>query len=244
MVNHMRNSIFCIQKSYSNSSEARAIISAKALSDNIELYFVNDDMLDIVDREHIPVGSVEFCEKVAAANSIELEPIRDYPFELAFILGRKVRKTVAKDVKYGEWCKPFKAKDFPSQLAESFVVDWHGAAVDPETPCWVSSVVTFTSEWRCYVHKGVIKGIAQYDSGPEDHLTDFEIVKLQSLIAEWKRAPIAYAMDVGRITTSNDVTLVEVNDAWGTGYYSTGTLSEKDYAEWLAARWCELAYCA
>lgn len=236
----MSKNIFCIQKSYANSSEARAIISAKQLTDNIEYYFSNENNLDLIDRSHIPVGSVEFCRMVADVNSIELDTVSDYPFELAFILGRKVRKTTAKDVKYGEWCKPFKTKEFPVQMAASFVVDKNGAEIDPDTPCWASTVVEFTSEWRCYIIKGKIKGIAQYDSGPDDELTSFEIIKLESLIDEWKMAPAAYAMDVGRITTSNEVTLVEVNDAWGIGYYSDGTLTQRDYADWLAIRWNEL----
>lgn len=46
-----------------------------------------------------------------------------------------------------------------------------------------------------------------------------------------------YALDVGLLENTRELALVEVNAAWGTGYYPSGTLSATGYAKWLINGW-------
>lgn len=63
---------------------------------------------------------------------------------------------------------------------------------------------------------------------------------VDAMIVQWRRQPDAYALDIGFI--DDEPHLVEVNDAWVTGYYGGGGLSPLMYARWLQARWSEILH--
>ncbi len=101
-----------------------------------------------------------------------------------------------------------------------------------------SEVVNFLSEWRIYVLRSEVIGIAHY-AGDAFRYPDPEVV--QSAIHDYKpEAPVAYGIDFG-ITEDGRTLLVEVNDAYSLGAYG---LSPPKYAEMLEARWVEIVEAA
>jgi ATP-grasp domain, R2K clade family 3 len=99
-------------------------------------------------------------------------------------------------------------------------------------------VVEFQQEYRVYILRGLIVGCGRYD---DLDLPDVEQAELNSLacniMAAWKDAPVAYAIDLG-IIKDRGLSLVEITDAWAIGWYKP--FDRKLYAEMLKARWDEI----
>lgn len=230
---------------YTNSPEWRAVRHAAMLDDTIETFVVSDigsshrDLL----INAVPVGSIEFCAFVAREQGVVMPPPLDYPVQLQRFLGRSVRLGILTE-SAGCFTKPVQTKAFDAFLAP-VTADEHRCALaermlDPNTPCWISEPVLFQQEWRVYVEKSLILGVAQYDSGEADaELSGSEFALVREMIDAWGDAPSAYAIDVGR-SDQGCLLLVEINDGWGTGYYPRGSLRPVDYARWCATRWDEL----
>ena len=107
-----------------------------------------------------------------------------------------------------------------------------------DTPIWFSDPVVFVSEFRYYVSNGKILGCGRYDDGPEDTPEPDRTVVLNMVDKAGNKGLAAYGLDVGVLSTG-ETALVEINDAWATGYYK-GTLTPQDYLMWLEARWEQL----
>lgn len=118
--------------------------------------------------------------------------------------------------------------------------DDKGLPLPLSTACWHSDRVNFLHEWRVYVLDGQVLGDAQYDQGKQDaELSAEERGYVAAMIETWgDDAPIAYALDVGRLA-DGAFALVEVTDAWGIGYYGNGSCAPRDYARWLEKRWSQ-----
>jgi hypothetical protein len=97
-----------------------------------------------------------------------------------------------------------------------------------------SEVVRFASEWRVYVLRNEVIGIAHYEGDPFRY-PDPAIAK--AAIRDFQReAPVAYGIDFG-VTDDGRTLLVEVNDAYALGAYG---LSPPKYASMLEERWLEM----
>jgi hypothetical protein len=97
-----------------------------------------------------------------------------------------------------------------------------------------SECVDFVAEWRYFVHKQEIVGIAHYAGDvfrhPEEAVVRAAISDYQS------EAPVAYAVDFG-VTAGGRTLLVEVNDAFALGCYGLGAV---EYASILEDRWVQV----
>lgn len=98
----------------------------------------------------------------------------------------------------------------------------------------VSEYVHFASEWRCFVHRQKVVGLAHYHGDccrypcPDT---------LRAAVRDYaEEAPVAYALDVG-VAGDGRTLLVEVNDAYALGSYG---LRPALYADLLEDRWLEL----
>jgi hypothetical protein len=102
-----------------------------------------------------------------------------------------------------------------------------------------SEVVFFDTEWRVYVLKGEIQGVFGYEGcgfGVRSPATKV----LQQMISDFKDAPVAYAMDVGKLVRPKEkpvLSLIEINDGFSLGNYG---LSHIKYAKMVEARWKEM----
>ncbi len=227
-----------IQQEYANSPEARAILQAAMLGSDWVVRVGTDDLDDFpnVHSADVPVGSVEFVQAYADRVGVMLPAPVDYPDDLRPYLDRIVRQAPLSDARRGDFVKPVGAKQFS-------VIRGYDPASPPDrvpsdTPCWISGPIEFGAEYRFYVLGGEVLGWAQYDNGRECGMSQYDLTRVDSMIAAWRGQPSAWALDVGRLPGGH-LALVEVNDAWATGLYS-GALRVREYAEWLSVRWSEI----
>ena len=181
--------------------------------------------------ERLHVGTVEFC---AAALDDHCPTPFDYPHELRKYLRRKVEYRWDGKAPAVKFVKPISTKAFDAVITKE--PQDFGMAI------WVSDIVEFKDEHRCYFLRGEFIGSARYDEleckgASPDEVRAFA----EQLEREWQfEKPCAFALDVG--TIGNELALVEVSDAWALGLYGGMNTTEKrdKYAEMLAERWTEM----
>ena len=230
---------YVIQKDLTNtnSPEGRAVLQAALLRDD-KVRIVGYHQLDGLDndsRHSIPVGSVKYVEAFARHFGITMPSPIDYPSELNPFLHRKIHRILFSEAIIGDFIKPTKTKSFDT--IRCFAAEEHG--IDPMEVCWTSEPVNFMDEYRVYVLRGNVIGVCRYDSEPS--IRDISLYfdnETKRMIKAYTRQPIAWALDVG-FTANGNLLLVEVNDAWATGYYHEG-LTPGAYTNWLTARWEEI----
>lgn len=211
-----------------------------------------------------PVGSVDFLRKAMGLAGIKVPAALNYPKRLQKWLHREVTPRRKGDLPTsGEWfIKPaISTKTFRGgvySMEEVKLIDQltseHAAPADTvltarndlelirklprEFPVWVASPIAWQSEWRFYIHRGLIKGAARYDKGL-DSAPEPDINAIRLMIADLSfDAPIAYALDVG-VLDNGKTALVTVNDAWAMAYYP-GSLPPETYLDMLRDRWIQL----
>lgn len=128
---------------------------------------------------------------------------------------------------------PGQVKLFTGCVVEVFRDLIATAGVSGDTPVLCSEVVRFRSEYRGFVHHRRLVGFKHY-SGDFRVVPDFGVV--DSAVAAFTAAPVAYALDVG-VTEDGLSLLVELNDGYALGAYG---LDEVLYARFLADRWSEM----
>ena len=235
------NTHFSIQPEYTKSVEAYAIISASLLTDR----YTKQVMSYIPDRipgNYVPVGSVEWCREFSVVQGKVLYEHMDYPEHFKELFKRNIRMGLVEELKPGDWTKPTYTKQFPAQIVNdhSPVMYETWEPVELNASCWISDIVRFGPEFRCYVLDRKIIGISQYDEGAASVLSPQHIKRLADLVGSWDSPTTTYALDVGLLEDTNELALVEANAAWGTGYYPDGTLNASGYADWLASGWSQL----
>ncbi|HEX4613714.1 MAG TPA: ATP-grasp domain-containing protein, partial [Urbifossiella sp.] len=93
--------------------------------------------------------------------------------------------------------------------------------------------VAFVSEWRYFVHRAAVVGLAHY-AGEWVVVPDAATVR--RAVAAYTPAPAAYALDIGA-TADGRALLVEANDAFALGPHGLDAVA---YARMLEDRWLEL----
>ncbi len=213
----------------------RALFSAAALDEFVQLNQKNPQD----PSQFLPVGSVEFLRQMFAVFGMpEPEPM-DYPAARYAepLLGRHVERVRLSAGHAGLFVKPVQTKGFEAKVMPSI----------PENllciEAWVSTPVSFEGEWRAYVQSGEIIGIARYDDfeveyqGSDQEIKRFVERVVGSVNQDASINTSTYAIDVGM--ADGELVLVELNDAWATGYYSDG-MSNAQYLSWLHTRWLEI----
>jgi ATP-grasp domain, R2K clade family 3 len=204
-----------------------------------EKYFLIDEITD-TDPENIVVGGIGNVRKQLEKFGIE-RPINeiDYPKELDKYLGRKVWAATIEEIFENEqswniFIKPKKdTKKFVGKVFREYK-DFIGI-IDSDNPTqiWCSEIVSFKTEWRCFIRYGEVLEIRQY-KGVWDSKLDLMVIK--NAVEDFKSAPASYALDFG-IDENNCMKLVEVNDGHSLGTYG---INATNYAKFLSARWSEL----
>lgn len=170
---------------------------------------------------------------------LPLPPELDYPEELREFYGREIWTGTLRDAKQWPLSKgPVFVKPTTQKLFTGLV--WQGtktnrltlATYDEDTPVFMSNVVDFISEFRCYILDGKILDVKRYKGsysvGPAKEV-------VEAAVAAYK-GPRAYAIDFG-VTSDGKTLIVEVNDGFALGNYG---LHHIGYARMIEARWEEL----
>ncbi|MGE4123989.1 MAG: ATP-grasp domain-containing protein [Pusillimonas sp.] len=211
-----------------------------------------------------PVGSVDFLRKAMGLVGIKLPAALNYPKRLQKWLHREITPRRKGDLPAtGEWfikpaisTKTFKGGVYSMEEVKFIdqLTSEHADAptsalqsrndlelirkLPREFPVWVASPISWQSEWRFYIHRGMIKGAARYDKGL-DSAPEPEINAVRLMINDLAfDAPIAYALDIG-VLENGKTALVTVNDAWALAYYP-GSLAPETYLDMLRDRWIQL----
>lgn len=200
---------------------------SKFMDLGVEVIAFNGDNLETLDRlypskQDVIVGSVEATEHFFKLIDVPIPNYLGYPESLKKYLHRNI--TVSKFSEIGD--KPFpyfvKPKNGVKSFTGSIVANDNqkkllvtfGDVVD-DTELYVSDPVDFQSEFRCFVHKGELKGI-QYYAGDFRKFPNVDII--ESMIRDYSDCNVAYTLDVG-IIEGGETALVEVNDMWAIGSY-------------------------
>lgn len=207
------------------------------------------DWPELSAEDLLPVGSVEFVRAAMSHYGCALPHEIGFPECVRPWLNRSVipaRAGLLGRNNTIEFVKPREA----IKLFTGFVYDPLGdvtpeviafEALPPETPVWVSDVVSWVSEWRYYVLRGEVIGAGRYDQDGADSAPEPDMSQVTQAIKAFELsglAPVGYGIDFG-VLDNGRTALVEINDGWALGYY-TGTASAADYFSLLSARWAEI----
>ena len=163
----------------------------------------------------------------------------DYPPCLEWMLGRKIEVLPLEQVRDGVrrcFVKPIQQKLFtglvwsPDDPRSRLLV----ACYPHDTPCYVSDVVEFVSEYRCFFKRGEPIGVRHYRGDPFVALDKKVYDKAVKCCKG--NMPDAFVLDMG-VTDTGETVLVEANDAFAVGAYGLASLV---YARMLETRWEQL----
>jgi len=199
--------------------------------------------------EDICIGSVEFTEMFFKECGVMTPEYLGYPDSLInnkSAMGRTVTECTVYDLinhEYPYFVKPSrKVKQFTGDVIENdgqmrIFRDYYDVADDTEL--YLSDVVNFVSEYRCFIHNGELKGI-QYYKGDFTVFPRMKAIKYIMNIYEndLTTKPLAYTMDVGVLDTG-ETHLVELNDMWAIGAYG---FDSEDYVRMIISRFRQMAF--
>lgn len=199
--------------------------------------------VDEIDDLSPEVGVAGFlCDVWNALDKMGVQrpPSLDYPEELQGFLYRDIEKAKIKDVlgrvQEGIFCKPVKQKLFTGFVyTGSLADDTRLAPYDPEEEVWLSPVIDFLSEYRCYIMRGDVIAVCHYKGDPFLPLDKGTVTR--AVEAFLPSAPVAYSLDFG-IDDQGRTVLVEVNDAYSLGAYGIRSWL---YSSMLELRWQQMA---
>lgn len=193
-------------------------------------------------KNDIVIAGISLTHKAFAELGLSVPSLPAIPEALAPFAGRMTWRSTIGDVRQrvsrGD---PIFFKPAPSQpklftgLVANRVSDLvETASLDDATPIDCSEIVSFRSEYRCFVLNGEVIGVRPYKGDP---LLFPESGRIRKAVAAWSDAPVAWALDMG-VTSANQTLLVEVNDSYALGSYG---LPPARYAAMIEARWAELS---
>jgi len=165
-------------------------------------------------------------------------PVYDYPIELNEFYGRKIYAGILGEIVNipDNWGKFIKSKA-GSKVFTGRVVNGTnnliGIGLPFDYPIWISEVVEFIAEWRCFVLDGQVLDVRPYTG---DYHVHFDPSVIDEAISCWKDAPVAYGLDIG-VTRDGRTLVVEVNDGYALGNYGLSPLNSINFHK---ARWKEM----
>ena len=187
-------------------------------------------------------GSLPFMKRAFAKQNVQPPAPFDY-FDLQDFLHRTVWPGEFGDIAWTNcpvFCKPrLEYKTFPGKLTTGPGAPGLPRLLPDHYPVWFSSPVCFRSEVRYYILGDEIVGDGRYDEdgAEEAPLPDLSVVQ-RAVDRMRPQGLAAYALDFGVLDTG-ETALVEVSDAWSTGYYH-GSLRPDMYSLWLEARYRQI----
>ncbi|MEM0963247.1 MAG: ATP-grasp domain-containing protein [Bacteroidota bacterium] len=197
--------------------------------------------LDRLDRtpEDLVVGHIGTVHRaLRALGRTPPAPLQPTPALLPF-LKRRVWTTTLGQIRtladVPVFIKPLTgAKSFTGHVVSEFGDLVRSSAEDDDVAVLAQGVLDIVSEWRAYVIRGSVVGIAHYGGGDPLAFPDRGLVA--EALAAYADAPAGFCLDVC-VTSGGDTALVEVNDGYSLGNYG---LPAHPYARLLEARWDEM----
>lgn len=161
------------------------------------------------------------------------------PSELHSFFGRKIWISTLGEIRWNKpqnlFIKPLSQhKLFVGHVTRGELKDLiYTAGYEDDLDILVSEVVNFISEYRLFIHNGVIASCRHY-LGDFTKNIDFDVA--YKCIEAYASAPIGYALDMG-VTDDGRTLPVEVNDAFSLGSYG---MLPVPYSELIEDRWTQI----
>lgn len=243
-------------------SESRCIRKLSMIRDDIKIYETKyedlDKYKDLLLQGAIPVGSVEFTKYCMKLANIKYPIFYTYDNDLTCPYGNYNfynRNIIEGNKAYFleniyfinyEDCfiKPKETKLFTGFIFKGFDITKYSS--DFELECYnkfitipnsielyISEVINIKAEWRCYINKGKLVSVCQYDDSEKDLIPNSDFINkcLEKL------GNRTLALDIG-LLDSGEYVVIELNDAWAIGKYSG--ISDNDYFDFIVTRWKEI----
>lgn len=202
-----------------------------------------DDDLRLEPEGLIVCASVVVVQETLARAGRPAPGWDDVPESLQQFLGREVASSTMGEVRnranaspegFQVHVKPSRRqKLFAGTIVQGFRDFIPLSGVPDDEPVTVQEVVRFASEWRAYVLRGRIVGVANYKGDPMQFPSAHV---LQQAVERFADAPIGYGIDWG-VTDDGRTLLIEANDGYALGNYGLrGSL----YTALIECRWREL----
>jgi hypothetical protein len=195
-----------------------------------------------LDRFTLVVGGTVAVHKALRQIGVQVPGPLNLPRPLLSFAGRQIWETtlgaVRREVNAGQavptFIKPLaETKSFPGCVIDGGPELRRLQHLDDELPLQAAEVVPFVAEWRFFVSRATVVGLALY-KGEWSVVPDSATVR--QAVAAYSAAPVAYSLDFG-VTVDGRTLLVEANDAFALGAYG---LDAAVYATMLEDRWLEL----
>lgn len=193
----------------------------------------------LCNSNNIFVGGIHTLLSILNAFDVN-EPITYNPHEyLPNYVHREIHNTTLECARNMIFKKSFFVKPaFDNKLFTGFVAKSEIDLIKLQrlpshTNVLISSVIDIVSEYRCFVHKGKLVDMKQYNG---DFTVFPNIHVIENAIAEFKDQPIAYTLDFA-ILKDNTMELIEINDFFGIGYCGMNIVT---YCKMLDDRWNQL----
>jgi hypothetical protein len=200
----------------------------------------------VVTADIVPVGSVPFVRSALRQLGHSLPLHTPYPAALQDLLYRTVERLPAlRDAKAilrngrRVFTKPAGWKRFTGFVAE-FEDDIRFNGASGSQAVWVSTPVTFVSEWRGYVVDGKLLELRFADHGGDRAaVPDLQVITdALTRIGTGPEIPAGYVIDFGVLDTGATA-LIEMNDGFSFGAYDG--VSPETYWAVTVSRWRQLA---
>lgn len=194
-----------------------------------------------LDRLTLVVGGTVAVHLALRQIGVEIPRPLNLPQDLSAFVGRRVWESSLGELRKqfetsgsAVFVKPLvETKSFPGQVITSRDELNRLQHLEDDLRLQAAEPVHFVSEWRYYVHRGAVVGIAHY-KGEWSVVPDAAVVR--RAIAAYSNSPVAYSLDFG-VTAQGGTLLVEANDAFALGAHGIDAVA---YARMLEDRWVEL----
>jgi len=218
-------------------------------------FYVADEDKTFNKAEHLPrLSSLELSKDtlvhgwigsvLKALKKLGIAP-PDYdstpPKDIEEFYGRRMWAATMKDVRRNLeenrhiFIKPLKVqKAFTGFVTSGEVKDLiKTAGFDDDFEILASDPVEFITEYRLFIHNGLIIGCKNY-RGDFTILPDFKVA--EAVLRAFKKQPVAFSLDLG-VTDQGQTLVVEINDFYALGAYGMPSIP---YAQAVIARWEEI----
>jgi hypothetical protein len=182
-------------------------------------------------------GYIEDVHRALSKLGVPIPPSNDYPEQLRGFLGRSIRRAHLGEVRSSaetSFIKPVSHKAFGGMIWNNDKFSRRTIATQADdVEVWVSDLVNFVSEYRCFILHDEIIDCRHY-KGDWSKAPDKKII--QAAVCAMKGTSCAYCLDWG-VTDDERTLLVEANDSYALGHYGLNPIF---CAHMLSARWHEM----
>ena len=227
-------------KNYPQHNRASSSIGLRSIGYDVELVDTETILRKSENKEPgLYHGRMSTQHKIWDNLGIIDPKITYYPDHLQPLLNRNVRvSTIGETKKLIEKTTLFVKPHWTNrkQFCGCVISNWESYVLNEpdDTMVVMDEPTQFSSEWRLFVHTGLVISVGHYAG--KLHIVppteDIEKLTIQS-----KDIPRTYCADFGFNVHANEWQLIEVNDVMYAGTYG---IHPKTYASMLEARWAEL----